>query len=170
MQDYFAENNFNADDVEPSSFGPIPAGDYKAMLQAMETKTTKNGDGKYIAATFQIIEGECEGRLIWANYNIENASEKAVQIGKSELADFLRAVDNPRPKSTQELLEPPTPFILKVGIDKNDPERNRVKGYASVNGKTQETAPRTQPSTGSTQESAAPTDESAPKKRAPWKK
>ena len=47
-------NGFNAHDVEPIDFEPLPEGDYLAAITRSETKATKRGDGSYLALTIQI--------------------------------------------------------------------------------------------------------------------
>lgn len=150
---YFANQQFNADEFAPSAFAPIPAGSYKAILTSLDLKDSKSG-GKYLSGKFQIVDGDHSDRVIFANYNVENANPAAVEIGKRELADLCRGVGVSSPKSEEELMN--RPLIIKIGIDKNDAERNVVKGYKPIDGAT---APVVAPS----QPSAAP-------KPAPWKR
>ena len=49
--------NFNAEEIEPSSFDPIPAGWYKAIISASEMKPTRDSYGEYLSLTLQVIEG-----------------------------------------------------------------------------------------------------------------
>jgi len=60
-------SGFDANNVEPSGdFEPIPAGKYLAIITDSEMKPTKNGNGSYLELTFQVIEGPCKNRLLWA--------------------------------------------------------------------------------------------------------
>ncbi|MFN7431379.1 MAG: DUF669 domain-containing protein [bacterium] len=60
-------NNFDANQVDPSvALDPLPADKYLAVVSESELKPTKTGGGKYLQLTFQIIDGEFKGRLVWA--------------------------------------------------------------------------------------------------------
>lgn len=124
--------NFNANNVEPSrNFEPIPAGKYLAVITASEMKANKAGTGRYLELTFTIMDGEHKGRLLWGIYNLENPSDVAVKIAKSELADLCRAVGVMVPQDSMALHN--LPLIIKVQCKKrkdNDEIVNSIKGYA----------------------------------------
>jgi len=124
MSSFF--ETFSPDEHETTSYDVLPAGDYSVICTAMEEKATKAGTGSYIAATFQVIDGAHQGRMVWANFNVNNANPKAEEIGRRELADLCRAV-GVTPRSSDELLN--IPLTIKIAIDKDDPERNRIKAY-----------------------------------------
>ena len=44
-------------------------GQVLAVVSESELKPTKTGGGKYLQLTFQIIDGEFKGRLVWARLN-----------------------------------------------------------------------------------------------------
>jgi hypothetical protein len=124
-------NGFNAHEVDPSiGFDPVPAGKYIAVITESEMKPTKSGGGQYLQLTFQIIEGEYKGRLLWARLNLDNASEMAVKIARSELSAVCRAVGVMSPNDSIELHN--LPLVIKVGCKKRDDTgeiTNVVKGY-----------------------------------------
>jgi len=100
--------NFNAEEIEPSSsFDPIPAGWYKAIISNSEMKPTRDGYGEYLSLTLQIIEGQYENRLVFARLNLKNANDKAVDIARKDLAAICRAVGVMSPKSSEELHDKP---------------------------------------------------------------
>ncbi|MEL6740300.1 MAG: DUF669 domain-containing protein, partial [Planctomycetota bacterium] len=79
-------NGFNASEVDPAAdFEPIAPGSYTAVITESETKPTKAGTGSYLQLTFQIVDGEHKGRLLWARLNLDNRSETAVKIARGEL-------------------------------------------------------------------------------------
>ena len=125
------EFGFDASTVEPtSSFDVIPAGEYNAICSKTEVKKTKDEKGKFISATFQIFDGEFDGRLVFQNITLSNPSDKATEIGKRELSSFCRAINVITPKDTSDLLE--KPLVIKVGIEpaKNGYEaKNNVKEF-----------------------------------------
>jgi hypothetical protein len=123
--------NFNANEVDPAvGFEPVPAGKYVAVITESELKPTKAGTGSYLQLTFQIIEGEFKGRLLWARLNLDNPSEMAVKIARAELSAICRAVNVMAPKDSLELHN--LPLTISVGCKKRDDTgeiTNEIKGY-----------------------------------------
>ena len=127
-------NNFNAGDVDPNfAFDPIPAGNYVAAITNSEMKPTKKGTGQYLELTFQVLEGEYKGRLLWARLNLDNPDAQAVKIARAELSAVCRAVGVLAPKDSVELHN--VPLVLKVDCknrkDTGEPA-NVIKSYASA--------------------------------------
>ena len=110
--------NFDASTIEPSSFDPIPAGWYKAIISASEMKPTRDGYGEYLSLTLQVIEGQYANRLVFARLNLKNANDKAVDIARKDLAAICRAVGVMSPKASEELHDKPlmikSKFVLPV--------------------------------------------------------
>lgn len=129
---------FDADQVEPNKgFDPLPAGDYQACIVKSEDKKTNNGNGSYISLELEVIDGECKGRRLWANLNLDNPNAEAVRIARGDLSAICRACGIPRPKDTSELHN--IPMVLKVGLKprKDTGEiQNVIKGYSPVAGGT----------------------------------
>ena len=126
-------NGFNANEVDPAiGFDPVPAGKYIAAITESEMKPTKAGTGQYLQFTFQILDGEFKGRLLWARLNLDNPSEMAVKIARSELSSLCRAVGVMAPKDSLELHN--LPLTITVGCKKRDDTgemTNEIKGYDS---------------------------------------
>jgi hypothetical protein len=118
---------FDANQVEPTSFEPVPVGKYVAAITETEIKQTKAGNGKYIAFTLEILEGDYKGRKVWGNLNIQNPSAKAQQIGLGQLSAICRACGKLNLSDTSELHG--VPFIAKIGQepDMNGNPRNTFK-------------------------------------------
>lgn len=146
-------NGFNAANVEPNDFSPIPAGRYLAAIVASEMKDTKAKTGSYLELEFEILEGEYKGRKLWDRLNLANPNEKAVEIAQGTLSAICRAVNVMQPKDSAELHN--LPLTVIVAVEKrqdNGEDSNRIKGYKSKN------------------EPAAETSAPATKGAAPWKK
>jgi hypothetical protein len=124
-------NGFNAHDVEPnSSFDPIPADKYLAAITASAMKPTKTGNGSYLELTFSILEGEYQGRTLWARLNLNNPNSTAVKIARGELSAICRAVGVMQPRDSVELHN--LPLVINVKLKKrsdNDELTNEIKGY-----------------------------------------
>lgn len=136
-------NGFNAQEVDPSvGFEPIPAGKYLAVITESEMKPTKNGGGRYLQLTFQVIEGEYKNRLIWARLNMENPNTTAVNIARAELSAICRAVGVLAPKDSVDLHN--LPLVITLGIKKRkdtDELTNVIKGYEPKSAGTSRPAP-----------------------------
>lgn len=136
--------NFNAEEVEPSSsFDPIPAGWYQAIISSSEMKPTRDGYGEYLSLTLQIIEGQYENRLVFARLNLKNANDKSVDIARKDLAAICRAVGVMSPKSSEELHD--KPLMIKVKIRPAQGEydaSNDVCGYKADEGTDLTPAPK----------------------------
>ena len=153
--------NFNAEEVEPSSsYEPIPAGWYRAIISASEIKPTRDGYGEYLSLTLQVIEGQYANRLVFARLNLKNANEKAVDIARKDLAAICRAVGVMSPQSSEELHDKPLMIKVKVRPASGEYEAsNDVGGYKADEG-TDFTPPQ--------QQQKAPTPSTPAKK--PWQK
>lgn len=123
---------FDAATVEPTTpIEPVPAGKYAAMITESEMKPTKAGTGQYLQFTFEIIDGEFKGRLLWARLNLENPNTQAVAIARAELSAVCRAVGVMQPKDSVELHN--LPLVISVRCKKrsdSDEMSNEIKGYA----------------------------------------
>lgn len=124
-------DGFNAEEVEPSTaFDAVPPGWYTAIITESEWKETRAGTGRYLALTLEIVDGQFANRKIWANLNLNNPNEKAVEIAQRDLSAICRAVGVLKPRNSEELhfkkLE------IKVALQKDNPERNEIKGYRAV--------------------------------------
>jgi len=125
--------NFNANDYEAGSFEPLPAGEYTAMVTESEIKATSAGTGSYLKCKITVLEGQYKNRTVFCNFNLENPSAEAVNIGKRQLADLCRAVDIIHPKDSVELHN--KPFIAVLSVKPAEGKYNAsndVKGYKPI--------------------------------------
>ena len=77
-----------------------------------------------------VIGGEHSGRRIWERLNVDNPNKTAQDISQGLLASLCFALSVAEIGETEELHD--TPFIAHVEIDKKDPTRNRIMGYATA--------------------------------------
>jgi len=80
----YLDEEFSIDSLPQgtSNFDPLPEGWYNASITGAEIKATKMGDGKYIACKYTITGPSHQGRVVFGNLNIKNASTKAEEIGR----------------------------------------------------------------------------------------
>lgn len=121
---------FNAEQVKPlDSFEAIPAGEYPAILIKSERKKTASGAGELLELQFQILSGQYQNRRLFTRINIRNPSDKAQQIGWSQLSSLARAVDVMSPKSSEELHDKPLVIVVKVRDDQQYGKQNEIVNY-----------------------------------------
>lgn len=121
---------FNAAEVQPQeSFEPIPVGEYNAMITDSEMKPTKNGQGEYLQLVFEVVEGEYQGRKIWARLNLVNQNQTAVDIAQRELSAICRAVGVMQPQDSTDLHEKPLTIGVKIRQSPGYDPSNEISAY-----------------------------------------
>jgi len=126
-------NNFNANEIEPTAdFSPIPAGQYVAMITASQMKPTKKGSGEYLELTFQVLEGDYKGRLLWMRLSLNHTTPTTAKIARGHLAAICRAVGVLTPRDSSELHN--LPLVVKVTLKKRKDIgdlTNELKAFSS---------------------------------------
>ena len=138
-----ANFNFNAASVEPMqprSYAPLPDGEYEMIITKSDVKPTKAGTGHYLELEMQVVGGEHSGRRHWERLNVDNPNKQAEDIAKAALASLCIAVNVLDLTDTTELHD--IIFTAKVEIDRKEPDRNRITGYARVNDSAPAPAPK----------------------------
>ena len=124
--------NFDASQVDPSSdFEPLPEGIYTVMIVSSETKPTKAGTGHYLEMKLAVCNMEkYNGYALWVRLNLDNPSEKAMEIANKELSAICHAVGVLKPGNTDALEN--IPFDVRVVVEKrkdNDQLANRISSF-----------------------------------------
>jgi hypothetical protein len=132
-----AKFGFDVADVTPDSgapaggnYDPIPEGEYHLKAIDAEERPTSRGDGSYIKVKFEVLKGEHAGRWLWQNFNINNPSPRAQQIGRQQLVAWAAACGRPEADDTDKLLE--RPFRADVMIEKGNAgykDSNRIRAF-----------------------------------------
>jgi len=162
----FLGETINAADLpvsEAGNYDPLPAGWYTANITGAELKATKAGDGQYIAVRYDITGPTHQGRVVFGNINVRNASPKAEKIGRQELGDIMRAIGLANVSDTDQLIG--GGLSIKLDIKEAQGEykaRNEVRGFKAIEGS---------PTTFKAAAPASSASSSAPAKAAPpWAK
>ena len=100
--------------AEKKVYLPLEEGTYTVKLTKSTEKPTKAGNGAYIDATFEVVEGPSAGRLIFQKFLIDHPSAKAVEIGKDQLSKFLKAVG------------------IREGLEGVDGDVNRINEFTNL--------------------------------------
>ncbi len=133
---------FDATGVEPTTdFDPLPAGKYIAEVSNSDMRPNNKGTGEYLWLEFTVLDGPYATRKVWAQLNLINPSQQAVEIAQRELLALCRAVGKLRVQDSVELHGIPLEVNVKI---KNDPEygaSNVIRGYKEIGGNKSSTVP-----------------------------
>lgn len=123
------------------NFEPLPPGWYNANITQAELKATNDGTGQYIKMRYDITGPTHQGRVVFGNLNIKNASAKAEEIGRKQLGDVMRAIGLAKVTDTDQLIGGSLQIKLEIREARTDERTgktydasNDVKGYKAVNG------------------------------------
>ena len=121
---------FKKDELEDAGFGVMPAGVYLAEITKAEMKETNAKDGKYLALTFTIIDGEFTKRNVFTNLNLVNKNADTVRIAESDMKAIMEAGGLDEAGETEDFLGLTMAIKVTVKAATNTwPERNEIKGY-----------------------------------------
>jgi hypothetical protein len=94
---------FNALEIEPAtSYEPLPADWYKAVITQTEEKPTKLQTGSYLQLMIEVIEGQYAGRKVFDRLNLKNPNSVAVEIAQRSLSSICRAIGVTNPKDSSD--------------------------------------------------------------------
>lgn len=127
--------NFDANAIQPdTSFEPIPAGWYNAVIDESEMKPTRDGSGAYLALRFNIIDGQYAGRKVFTRLNLRNQNPVAQDIAQKQLSTICHAVNVLNVQDSSQLHALPMQIRVKITNDPTgqyDPS-NEISGYKAV--------------------------------------
>ena len=133
----FEINLTDVEELDPSSIGPMPAGDYEMVALTWEAKTAKSSGHKMISLTFEVVGPKFAGRKVWENIMLEG---NGLNVSKGKLRNWRKAmgmdpdVDNFNLQALESMMKIPFGATLRVeeGRDKGDGtkwEDKNVIGY-----------------------------------------
>ena len=130
----FLDEEFSVDSlpIGNNNFEPLPEGWYNAAITGAEIKATKAGDGKYIACKYTITGPSHQGRVVFGNLNIKNASTKAEEIGRQQLGEIMRAIGLAKVSDTDQLIG--GNLSIKLSMKTGEYAGNEVKAFRALNG------------------------------------
>jgi hypothetical protein len=127
------EQSYSADELPKSNFDPVPAGRYECLIHSASVENTKSG-GQMLKYRLDIIGPTCEGRVVFGTVTLKNANPKAVEIGKQQLGDLIRAAGIARLTDSDQLVG--CRVMARIGIEKSEEygDRNKVNGIQAAAG------------------------------------
>ncbi|MCA0944531.1 DUF669 domain-containing protein [Salipiger pacificus] len=128
-------NHFDANNVEPDTpFDPLPNGDYDVMIMNTSEKPTAKRDGSFIEIEMQVEGGQFNGRKLWDRLNLNNASQKAVEIAERQLSAICHATGVMNLTDTEQLHGRMVRCRVVVDNEPGYAPKNVVKGYKKPEG------------------------------------
>lgn len=127
---------FDSNQVDPDpGFDLLPPADYRLHVVDSDVRSTKDGQGRYVWVEMDVLDGPFAGRKLWHNFNILNPSDKAQQIGQSQLSALCHAIGVGAMTDSEDLHL--KPFIASVGVRparEGYEAQNRVKSFKPASG------------------------------------
>jgi hypothetical protein len=126
---------FSTDELpESTSYDPLPEGWYTATIGGAELRSTKAGDGQYIAVKYVITGPTHQGRIVFGNLNISNPNPQAEEIGRKQLGELMRAIGLNKVSDTDQLIGGHCSIKLSIRKQEGYEPSNDVKGFKAVEG------------------------------------
>jgi hypothetical protein len=117
------------------NYDPLPSGWYFATIAKAELTPTKDGSGQFIKLRYDITGPSHQGRVVFGNLNIKNASAKAEEIGRQQLGEVMRAIGLAKVTDTDQLIGGALQIKLAVcAATEQYAAKNEVKGFKSITG------------------------------------
>lgn len=111
----------------------LPSGQYIMECISAEAKDTKTSGGKFLNVKLKVTGGKEAGKSVYTRFNFLNKSEKAQQIGRSELKSMMLAM------GMGPILDSPADLVGKICMVKIGQETRQdgssgpvVKGYSNL--------------------------------------
>ena len=116
------------------NYDPIPEGWYDVEIKGAELRTTKAGNGQYIAVRYDVTGPTHAGRVVYGNLNVSNPNPKAEEIGRQQMGELMRSIGLPVLQDTDQLVG--GRLSIKVSIRKSEQygDSNDVKGFKALVG------------------------------------
>lgn len=132
----FLNETFDVNELPQGNgnYEPLPPGWYHANITGAELKSTKAGNGQYIAVRYDITGPTHQGRVVFGNLNIKNASAKAEEIGRQQLGEIMRAIGLAKVTDTDQLIGGSLQIKLEIRTQEGYEPSNDVKGYKATSG------------------------------------
>ncbi len=125
---------FRAQDAPPDNYDPLPAGWYDATIKHAEVKFTKSG-GQMVSVTYGVVGPTHAGRVVFGNFNIQNANSEAERIGHEQLCKLAAAIGVESLTHDEQLIGGNCQIKIKIKEASGQYEaRNEVNGWRSLTG------------------------------------
>jgi len=117
------------DELPDNELTVVPAGWYTATIAEAEVKTSKRGDGQYLSIRYTILGPTHQGRSVYGNVTLRNASETATRIGRAQLKELMGAAGLTQLSDTDQLVGVTLQVRVTIRDDPQYGQSNEVKGW-----------------------------------------
>jgi hypothetical protein len=131
---FFGEFDASAVPEQEISYGPLPEGWYQCVCAEATFKDTKSGTGKYIQASLTVEGPSHQGRRLFARFNIQNANDKAQDIGIRQFGEFVRAVGLVKVNDTDMLVGRRCSVKVKTRTSEQHGDQSDPVNYRAIEG------------------------------------
>jgi hypothetical protein len=81
----------------PSSFDPLPAGDYPMLISKIEAKKTRDEQSIQAVVELTVTDGQYVGRKVWTRLTMktirtDEKGQQSLSIGQRQIAEMMDAV------------------------------------------------------------------------------
>lgn len=81
----------------PSSFEPLPAGDYPMLISKIEAKKTRDEQSIQAVVELTVTDGQYVGRKVWTRLTMKTVrtdekGQQSLSIGQRQIAEMMDAV------------------------------------------------------------------------------
>lgn len=123
--------DLNATPEYTSGSALLPAGKYLVAIAREQDGQTRNGKGRTLRLTYDVLDGEYKGQSFGENINYQNENPTTVSIARSQLKSIGLACGKSHFVDTMELHH--IPFYVETIQDERDDGKKYtvVKSYAS---------------------------------------
>ena len=124
---------------QDTKFSPVPAGSYTLVVRRSSVEQTRKYDsvanvGHRLSVGFTIEGGSYDGRWIWVNYNVTNASPAAQAAGLRQVSSLAKACGHNQAVTDSIVLHDKR-FTAKVAIEAGTngyEDKNTILDYSQV--------------------------------------
>ena len=156
------------DELPDNELAVIPAGWYTATIAEAEIKSAKRSDGQYLSVRYTVLGPTHQGRSVYGNVTLRNASETATRIGRAQLKELMGAAGLAQLADTDQLVGATLQVRVTVRDDPQYGQSNEVKGWKPAGAQPPALSPAVSPASTPAQTPAQPQPQSRPSSRPPW--
>ena len=123
-----------AAEASGGDYSPLPKGKYVCTVEKAELKATNAGDGTYLNVQLRVSQEKHNNRVIFDKLNIQNKSQKTVDIAIQQLSALMLACGFDSIQANPAAVVGKT-VLADVGIEPakgNYDARNKVWGYVAT--------------------------------------
>lgn len=155
---------FNAAQVAPDAGrgDPIPAGWYTVIAKEANLEPNSQATGQLVKVKFEVADGPYKERVVFSNFNVQNSSEKAQEIGQKQFSALCHAVGELMITDTAQVCNKPLKVRIKIRAAQGEYEaQNEITAYKDVNDPTAVATAVAAPGAAGVSKVAAPTSPAA---------